>query len=64
MTPGIEVDCPSWNLLVHLDIDYNAYQDWNRNLVANKRYLILIMLQWVMPFNEIKKGRCLGKGIL
>ena len=53
----MEVDCPSWNLLVHLDIDCNTHQDEDRSLIANRRYLVLVVFQRVVPSDEVKEGK-------
>lgn len=60
----MEVDCPSWNLLVHLDIDCNTCQNWNGNSAIRKGYLVLVVFQRVVPSNKVKEGECLGEGIL
>ena len=39
-------------------------QDGDGNLVIDGRYLILVMLQWVVPLDEVKEGERLGEGVL
>jgi len=64
MTPGIEVDCPSWNRLVHLDIDCNIHQDRNGNSAISGSYLVLVVFQRVVPSDKVKKRESLGDWIL
>ena len=60
----MEVDCPSWNRLVHFDIDYTICQDWSRNSAIDERYLVLVMFQRVVPLNKTEEGEWLGGGVL
>jgi len=64
MTPGIEVDCPSWNRLVHLDIDCDTHQNRSGISVMSKSDLVLVMFQRVMPSDKVKERECLGEGVL
>ena len=52
----MEVDCPSWNRLVHFDIDCNTHQDENGNSVIDGGYLVLVMFQGIVPPDEVKEG--------
>ena len=52
----MEVDCPSWNRLVHFDIDCTACQYQDGNSVIDECHLVLVMFQRVVPPDEIKEG--------